>query len=119
MASGLGGNLRTPGLSQMCRIFLPRKGGVASIPSHFLIVNEWDVSCLPLEGKPWTAVWERCQRARNNALAPVPALLQIAMEQSRDLAGAARRLKTPALTRTDPCQQRGEGREAGTCGSNV
>lgn len=55
----------------------------------FLIVNEWDALCCPLEGKPWTAVWERCQRMRNKTLASVPAILQMVTEQSRDLAGVA------------------------------
>lgn len=56
--------------------------GAWSTPSHFIAIKESDVRSLPLEGKPWTAVWDRCQRTRNKRLASVPALLQSLMELS-------------------------------------
>lgn len=65
----------------MCRNVLPCRG-VWSTPLCFLAINKSDVRSHPLEGKPWTAVWERCQRTRNKRLAPVPALLQSLTEPS-------------------------------------
>lgn len=65
----------------MCRNVLPCRGAW-STPWCFLAINESDVRSHPLEGKPWTAVWEHCQRMRNKRLAPVPALLQSLMEPS-------------------------------------